>query len=479
MGFNSVAFAIFLPLVFAIYWAMARGPLRRQNLFILLASYVFYGWWDWRFLGLILISSATDYWVARAVHRAVSAQRKKMLLLVSIGVNLGILGTFKYFDFFADSLVELLSVVGLRLGAVELAVVLPVGISFYTFQTLGYTIDVYRGRIRPSTDLVEFFSFVTFFPQLVAGPIERAGNLLPQFQCRRVFSYERAVSGLQLMLWGFFKKLVIADRLAPFVDQVFAQDSNPSALVVAIAACAFVFQVYCDFSGYSDIAIGSARLLGFDLMINFRAPFLAPTLTELWRRWHISLSTWFRDYVYHPLGGNRVGTARGIFNMMLAFAAVGLWHGAGLNFVAWGLFIGVAVGIERLATSLIGGRFKVPLGFGVLATFATFALSGILFRARDMGQAASLLVNLFTGGGTGRLFETIDAAYASRVEVVYILLSIGLLMFVDYLTQKRELPTVIGAAPRTLRWVTYYAVVAFILLFGEFSTAPDFVYFQF
>jgi D-alanyl-lipoteichoic acid acyltransferase DltB (MBOAT superfamily) len=479
MGFNSVAFAIFLPLVFAVYWAMARGPLRRQNLFVLLASYVFYGWWDWRFLGLIWISSATDYWVARAIRGSRGSRRKKRLLLVSIGVNLGILGLFKYFDFFAGSLADLLAVVGMQLDAVTLEVVLPVGISFYTFQTLSYTIDVYRGRIEPSTDWVAFFSFVAFFPQLVAGPIERAGNLLPQFLCRRVFSHDRAVSGLRLILWGLFKKLVVADRLAPFVDLVFGPEASPSALMVAVGSCAFSFQVYCDFSGYSDIAIGTARLFGFNLMTNFRAPFFSASMTDMWRRWHISLSTWFRDYVYHPLGGNRVSMGRSIFNILLTFAAAGLWHGAGLNFVAWGLFLGVALSVERLAAGLLGERLKVPNVLAVMATFATFSMSALIFRSRDLAHAGSMIQRLFTGGGTDTLAQAVDTVFGSRLEVGYILLSIVLLMLVDFVSQKRDWSSWFVSAPRTLRWAIYYAVVVWTLFFGEFSTAPDFVYFQF
>jgi D-alanyl-lipoteichoic acid acyltransferase DltB (MBOAT superfamily) len=479
MGFNSIAFALFLPLVFTIYWTLARGSLKRQNLFVLLASYVFYGWWDWRFLGLIWISSATDYWIGRAIHGAASPIRKKRLLLTSIGVNLGILGVFKYFDFFAESLTDLLAVLGMQLDAVTLGVVLPVGISFYTFQTLGYTIDVYRGRIEPATDVTTFFSFVAFFPQLVAGPIERAGNLLPQFQGRRVFSQDGAVSGLQLMLWGFFKKLVIADRLAPFVDAVFAGDANPSGMLVAVGACAFSFQVYCDFSGYSDIAIGTARLFGFDLMTNFRAPFFSSSLTEMWRRWHISLSTWFRDHVYHPLGGNRGGTGRSVFNILLTFAAVGLWHGAGLNFVAWGVFLGMALGVERLAAGLVGRRLRIPTPLGVVATFAVFTTSALIFRSRGLAHTGSLLRSVFGGAGTETLAGVLDTVFVARSEVVYLLISIGLLLVVDWASRESDVPSLFAQAPRGVRWVTYYAILVWIVLFGSLGTAPDFIYFQF
>ncbi len=314
MLFNSFSFALFLPTVFAAYWLI--GSRRRQNLFLMIASYVFYGWWDWRFLGLILLSSCVDYVAAHAIHASSIQTVRKRWFSLSLSVNLGLLGFFKYFNFFAASLHSSMASVGVELSGPTLSIVLPVGISFYTFQTLSYTIDVYRRRIEPVREPIAFFAFVAFFPQLVAGPIERASNLLPQFQRSRSFDPVAARDGMRQILWGLFKKVVVADSAGVLADQVFAQSHLMSGSTLLLGAFYFSIQIYGDFSGYSDIAIGTARLLGFDLMRNFAFPYFSRDIAEFWRRWHISLSTWFRDYVYIPMGGSRASTARSVWNIM-------------------------------------------------------------------------------------------------------------------------------------------------------------------
>ncbi len=319
MLFNSQIFAIFLPLVFILYRFAFNRNLRLPNLFLLVASYTFYGWWDWRFLSLIFISSLSDYIIGILLNRNSRRANRRILLWISLGLNLGILGFFKYFNFFVDSFINLANKIGVHLNESTLNIILPVGISFYTFQTLSYTIDIYRKRIEPTKDIISFFAFVSFFPQLVAGPIERASNLLPQFQKPRVFNVDIAKDGLRQILWGLIKKVVIADTIGVNVNEIFdaASYSSTSGITLIVGSLLFTFQIYCDFSGYSDIAIGTAKLLGFRLMRNFAYPFFSRNIGELWHRWHISLSTWFRDYVFIPMGGSRVTTIKYLRNIIL------------------------------------------------------------------------------------------------------------------------------------------------------------------
>ncbi|MDX1471726.1 MAG: MBOAT family O-acyltransferase, partial [Flavobacteriaceae bacterium] len=328
MLFNSVEFAIFFPLVFAIYWLIGRRNLTLQNLFVLLASYTFYAFWDWRFLGLIIFSTLVDYSVGILLSKNFSKVKRKVLLGTSIALNLGLLGFFKYYNFFIESFVNAFSLFGQELRYSSLYIILPVGISFYTFQTLSYTIDIYRGKLSPTRNLLVFAAFVSFFPQLVAGPIERANHLLPQFLNKRNFSYQAASDGLRQILWGLFKKMVIADNCAVFVDRFFGDYQDYSGSTLLLGAFFFTIQIYCDFSGYSDIAIGTARLFGFDLMKNFNFPYFSRNIAEFWRRWHISLTTWFRDYVYIPMGGSWGSKAMQIRNTIVVFLIIGLWHGA-------------------------------------------------------------------------------------------------------------------------------------------------------
>ena len=336
MLFNSFDFAIFLPIVFLLYWFVVKKNLKLQNALIVLASYVFYGWWDWRFLSLIIFSTVVDYLVGQKLRVEEKQSKRKVLLWTSIIVNLGFLGFFKYYNFFLENFVDAFSLFGMQINANSLNIILPVGISFYTFQTLSYTIDVYKKKLEPTKDFMAFSAFVCFFPQLVAGPIERATNLLPQFYKKRTFEYHKAVDGMRQILWGLFKKVVIADNCAEFANQIFNNSADMNGSTLVLGAIFFTFQIYGDFSGYSDIAIGTSRLFGFDLKQNFATPYFSRDIAEFWRRWHISLSTWFRDYLYIPLGGSRGSTWMKVRNTFAIFLVSGFWHGANWTFIIWG-----------------------------------------------------------------------------------------------------------------------------------------------
>lgn len=337
MLFNSIDFAIFLPTVFILYWYFLNKNLKHQNLLIVVSSYLFYGWWDWRFLSLILSSTLLDYLIGIGLLKQENKKIRKVLLVTSLSINLALLGFFKYYNFFISSFSDAFSFFGMDINANSLNIILPVGISFYTFQTLSYSIDVYRRNLQPTKDFIAFSAFVSFFPQLVAGPIERATNLLPQFFSKRNFDYSKAVDGLRQVLWGLFKKIVIADNCAEFANLIFNNSTNLSGSTLALGALFFAFQIYGDFSGYSDIAIGISRLFGFNLMRNFNFPYFSRDIAEFWRRWHISLSTWFRDYLYIPLGGSSGGILSKVRNTFIIFIVSGFWHGANWTFIAWGL----------------------------------------------------------------------------------------------------------------------------------------------
>ena len=401
MLFNSFEFGLFLPAVFLLYWYGTRGNRQVQNYLLIAASYFFYGWWDWRFLTLIVFSSAVDCLVGRGLAVARAPGQRRGLLLVSLVVNVGLLGFFKYYGFFVDSMATLLASVGLNPNPSSLSVILPVGISFYTFQTLSYSIDVYRRRIEPTRDPVAFFAYVSFFPQLVAGPIERAGTLLPQFLNSRAFSYPVAVDGCRQILWGLVKKVVIADSLAPQVDVIFSNYSELSTVTLALGAVCFAFQIYGDFSGYSDIAIGTARLFGFELMQNFAYPYFSRDIAEFWRRWHISLSTWFRDYVYIPMGGSRVDLGDQLRNVFVVFVVSGLWHGANWTFVIWGAlnacyFLPLMVrrkNRRHLDTVADGSRLPSIVELGqITLTFTLVCVGWVFFRAPTLTDAWGYLV---------------------------------------------------------------------------------------
>lgn len=466
MLFNTTGFLFFLIAVFAIYWILHRQH-KFQNGFLLVASYYFYSCWDWRFLLLIVVSSATDFLVGLRLGKTEELSLRRLWLTLSVVVNLGLLGFFKYFNFFIESFQLFLNSIGFHTSEISLSVILPVGISFYTFRTLSYTIDVYRKKIEPNTNWIEFFTFVSFFPQLVAGPIERASNLLPQFEQPRTFDFLLAVRGMRLILWGLFKKMVIADRLSVIVDSIYENPSGCDSPMVLLAAILFAYQVYCDFSGYSDIAIGSGRLFGFQLMRNFVTPFLSGSMSELWQRWHISLSTWFRDYVYFPLGGNQVGVLRWAFNTIVTFIVSGLWHGADAHFVIWGFSYSIPLIIER--------QFKLKR-IGVLPTFLLFAILGIFFRSPNISVASTMFSRLFSLD-----FSLIGQAIFNDEMSQWALTLTLLLFFVlaECLMGRIEVDEYIDRFGKFIRWVFYYTIVVSILLFGVMDNAPQFIYFQF
>jgi len=482
MLFNSLDFAIFLPVVFVIYWLMADEDIKKQNLFLVLASYTFYGWWDWRFLFLILFSTVVDYSIGIGLSKREDPKIRKGLLWLSIGVNLGFLGFFKYYNFFLDNFISAFSFFGVTMDARALSIILPVGISFYTFQTLSYTIDVYRGKLEPTRDFLAFTAFVCFFPQLVAGPIERATHLLPQFLVERKFNYVLAVNGLRQILWGLFKKIVIADNAASVANEIFNNSDSYSGSTLLVGAVFFTFQIYGDFSGYSDVAIGTSRLFGFDLKQNFAFPYFSRDMAEFWRRWHISLSTWFRDYVYIPLGGSRVGTWKKIRNTFIIFIVSGFWHGANWTFIVWGglnaiYFLPLLLSNKnRVHTDTVAdGKYfpSIRESFGMLSTFGLTVLAWIFFRAENMTHAINYLATLFS-----KSLFTIPY-FAGGKQALMALLFILLFLLIEWLgrTGKYAIENLPRGFNRPMRWIFYYGIASSIYWFGGEQQA--FIYFQF
>ena len=481
MLFNSFEFLVFLPIVFLLYWFVFRGR-HRQNLLIVIASYVFYGWWDWRFLVLIAFTTLCSYGSGILIEHY-SGQRKKQKIVSASNIilNLGILCVFKYFNFFVENLdALLLSTVGYHLDSITLNIILPVGISFYTFQALSYSIDVYRNSIKATHDIVEFSAYISFFPQLVAGPIERATNLLPQFQKNRQFDYAKAVDGLRQMLWGFLKKLVIADNCASIVNDYWGQYHELPGLTLFLLGILFTFQIYCDFSGYSDIAIGCARLFGFNLMRNFNFPYFSRSIPEFWRRWHISLMTWFRDYVYFPLGGSRCKKWKVIRNIFIVWAISGLWHGANWTFVCWGLFHATLLafynlfGITTKNKNIIAyGRYlpNVTEVFQMSLTFFLAVIGWIIFRSENMTQAID-----FFGAMVSNKFVDFSAIYGKQ----YLAFGI-LLLLVEWIQRDKQhalqFPNTKPFCYRPIRWSVYYAIILIIALCT--GASQTFIYFQF
>ena len=490
MLFNSIEFLLFLPLVFAVYWAMnRRAPLRIQNLLLLAASYLFYGWWDWRFLSLIAFSTLVDFAVglqiAKANDREIPqdagpserSRAAKRWLAVSLAVNLGLLGYFKYANFFIESWVDAWAAAGVTMHASTLQIILPVGISFYTFQTLSYSIDIYRRQLQPTKDLIAFGAFLSFFPQLVAGPIERASKLLPQIERRRQFDYDTAVSGLRLILWGMFKKVVVADTCALYVNDIFGNVSAHDGPELAMGAVLFAFQIYGDFAGYSDIAIGTARLFGIRLMTNFRAPFFSKDMAEFRRRWHISLYTWFRDYIYIPLGGSKVKTPRRIVHVLIIFLVSGLWHGADWSFIAWSLInalliLPLVVWPPRRAKRKPEDQPllpSIPDVFRMAFTFLLFCIPLVYFRAHNVHAGHQFLMRSLENWSIGSLRDVL----AIKASVWIALLLLG-----DWvLTTGAGKRWALAPARRWLRWSGYATVVWWI--FMKFDNPADFIYFQF
>ncbi len=477
MLFNSLDFAIFLPLVFILYWGLCRKSKRHQNLLILVASYVFYGWWDWRFLSLLLISTVVDYTVGLQLKKTNRANHRKLLLFISLAVNLGLLGFFKYYNFFIENFTTAFTFFGGSIQPNTLNIILPVGISFYTFQTLSYTIDIYRKKLKPTSDFVSFATFVSFFPQLVAGPIERATQLLPQFSEKRRFNANNAVTGIKQVIWGLFKKIVIADSCAQYANEIFATYETASSSTLILGVVYFAFQIYGDFSGYSDIAIGTARLFNIKLLPNFRYPYFSRDIAEFWRRWHISLSTWFRDYIYIPLGGSRGSKAQHMVNLFVVFSIGGLWHGANWNFIVWGvlnaLFFIPLVFYKKYSVhkDTVAQHTVLPSlkeGVQMLSTFMVVLVGWVFFRSETLSQALGYLKGIFNFDFH---FELLNIGRYT-VEMLPLLI---ILISIEWFCRKQEFPL---CSPR-YEYIKTIGIVIMILVFGSFSTLQDFIYFQF
>lgn len=478
MLFNSIDFAIFLPIVFYLYWFLTNKNLKLQNFLIVAASYTFYGWWDWRFLSLILFSTILDYTVGLSLLKEEKKQKRMLLLWISIIINLGFLGCFKYYNFFLDNIVTAFSFLGFEINGTSLNIILPVGISFYTFQTMSYTIDVYRRKLQPTKDFIAFASFVSFFPQLVAGPIERASNLLPQFYKKRYFDNTKAIDGIYLILWGLFKKIVIADSCAVYVNDIFSEYETMNSLSLLIGAIYFAFQIYGDFSGYSDIAIGTAKLFGIDLKRNFAFPYFSRDIAEFWRRWHISLSTWFRDYLYIPLGGSRVSKLLSFRNILIIFLVSGFWHGANWTFIIWG-----ALNAFYFAPLFLTNRNRNHLDIvsegklfpsireliSMISTFSLVVVGWIFFRAETVYIAFNYIKKLFS-------FNFENGIQYLSIERYTIELMILLIIFIIVEWSSRE-----NEHPFFGKWLNFKLVLTLIglITLGIYSNVTDFIYFQF
>lgn len=484
MLFNSLQFLIFLPFVYCLYWFVFKRNLTYQNTLIIVASYIFYGWWDWRFLFLIVFSTLLDFYVGQRIYDHKDDKlRTKYWLWLSVFCNVGLLGFFKYYNFFIDSFVDMFSAIGYEMKSTwTLRIILPVGISFYTFQTMSYSFDIYYKKLKPTTNLVSFAAFVAFFPQLVAGPIERASNLLSQINTKRVFKYQQASSGLKLILWGFFKKLVIADSLAPIVDDIFANYASYPASTLILGVCLFSFQVYGDFSGYTDIAIGTAKLFGIELMSNFKFPNFSRNVAEYWQRWHVSLSTWFRHYLYIPMGGSRVSKLKSVRNIVVIFLVSGLWHGANWTFVFWGgihaaLYIPVfLMGRNRLyANNVIAENSWLPsikeIG-QVLLTFTLVTFSRIFFRSPSISDAFAYIHNITTNF----TYEAYVHPMGYRMLDFYVLIAIFTVY--EYLIRKDE-RSPFKFKYAGVRLLIYAIIIISILLFYDDGVNRSFIYFQF
>lgn len=477
MSFVTLDFAIFLPLVFLLYWFVVSKSIHLQNLLIVVASYVFYGWWDWRFLFLMAISSLLDFGVGLGLKNENRNTARKTYLWLSIIGNLGLLGYFKYYNFFIESFANAFSLLGYPIGIQSLDIILPVGISFYTFQTMSYSIDVYRRKMEPTTNLIAFIAYVSYFPQLVAGPIERAIDLLPQFLKKRYFSYDHAVDGLKQMLWGLFKKLVIANGCGTYVSEVFNQSDNPTGSSYFIAALLFLVQLYGDFSGYSDMAIGMSKLFGFRLTRNFDYPFFSRSVPEFFRKWHITLLTWFREYVYFPLGGNRGTLFQRFRNTFIVFVVIGFWHGANWTFVIWGALCAVffipslltkkqANPSAQAITTTWSQIASIP---SMVGTFVLLAVSGIFFRSSDVTMAFSAYAELFSA-----------TIFQNPIPVkLELLVFIAFLLGFEWINRDKSfaLENIGLNWPKVVRWMFYIAMFFIIFQFAGFN--KEFIYFQF
>lgn len=478
MLFNSVSFAIFLPIVFILYWFAANRSIKWQNILLLVSSYYFYSCWDYRFLFLLVFSTLLDYYTGIKMHEAIGERMKKFWFWLSISVNLGFLGVFKYYNFFVESFADGLSQFGIEEHYSTLQIILPVGISFYTFHGLSYVIDIYKDRIKPERNFIDYAVFVSFFPLLVAGPIERATHLLPQLQRKREFNSAKAIDGLRQILWGLFKKLVIADNCAEYANMVFSNSDGLSGSTHIIGALFFTFQIYGDFSGYSDIALGTARLFGIDLLRNFAFPFFSRDIAEFWRRWHISLSSWFKDYLYIPLGGSSGGAWMKIRNTLIIFLVSGLWHGANWTYIIWGLLNAIYIipsivfNTNRHNMEIVakGRLFAKPKEiFHILTTFSLTAFAFIVFRANTIADAFSYITKIFSAS----LFTKPEGI---RNEVVWLLI---IFIIIEWLGRENQyaLEKLGFRWPKLLRLSFYYLILLIIFMYA--GSSQQFIYFQF
>ena len=483
MIFNSLEFFIFLFIVFVLYWLVFKKSLKAQNVFLLLSSYIFYGWWDWRFLSLILLSTTVDYFVGIAIDSNKKQSIRKQWLWVSVLFNIGLLGFFKYYNFFVDSWVDMFSIAGYNMKSTwTLSIILPIGISFYTFQTMSYSFDIYYKKLKPTRDFLSFAAFVSFFPQLVAGPIERASNLLHQILNRRIFSYNQCVNGLKLILWGLFKKVVIADSLGLIVDDIFTNYTSYPASTLILGVTLFSFQIYGDFSGYSDIAIGTAKLFGIELTSNFKFPYFSRNIAEFWRRWHISLSDWFKHYVYIPLGGSHVSKLKSIRNIAIVFLISGFWHGSNWTFIFWGTLHALAfipvflLGKNKTyKNSIVAEHTLLPSineVLRILTVFLMVTFSWIFFRSETITDAFSFLERIITDFSFGVYMH--PKGY--RMIDYYILIIVFLLY--EYRIRKDE-RSPFKFKSKYVRFIAYTIVILCMLLFYDSEFDRSFIYFQF
>jgi len=486
MLFNSFEFLLFLPIVFTLYWFVFNKKLTWQNALVLVASYFFYGWWSWKFMGLLMLSTLLDYTYGFSVASP-NRKKAKFFLWLSVVNNLGILGVFKYYNFFAEQFQAGLELLGLHTNPVMLNIALPVGISFYTFHGMSYVFDIYRGQQTPVRNFVDYAVFVSFFPLLVAGPIERASHLLPQVQKPRTFNYTQAVEGCRLMLWGMFKKVVIADSLAPTVDAIFGNYQHESGITLIIGAIAFSFQIYGDFSGYSDIALGTAKLFGFELLSNFKFPYFSRDIAEFWRRWHISLSSWFRDYLYIPLGGSKSGKWKAVRNTFIIFLVSGFWHGASWNFIAWGFIH--ACGFLPLLLSNRNRRYTTDVVaqdrilptlkefFQMLSTFTFVTIAWVFFRAETLGDAVEYIgkaiYDIFLN--PRQLIHKPIIQSSSDFQAILILIMVIVILGLDWTNRLNE-RQIFNNSNKLNRFILYLMTVVLLICFSE---SESFIYFNF
>lgn len=478
MLFNSLNFAIFLPLVFILYWFFVGKNLKLQNLLLLVASYFFYACWDWRFLFLLVFSTLLDFYTGLKMFDSSNIKMKKFWFWLSVIVNLGFLGIFKYYNFFAESFAQSISYFGFHVNPRTLNVILPVGISFYTFHGLSYVIDIYKGRIKAERNFIDYSVFVSFFPLLVAGPIERATHLLPQIQKPRTFDYAQAINGLRQILWGLFKKVVIADQCAQYANMIFDNPSSYSGSTLVLGALFFTFQIYGDFSGYSDIALGTARLFGIELLRNFAYPYFSRDIAEFWRRWHISLSTWFRDYLYIPLGGSKVGLWQKVRNTFIIFLVSGFWHGANWTFIAWGflnaLFIMPSILFQTNRNNLeivAKGRLLPDIRevLSIVFTFALTVFAWIFFRSDNISAAFHYIAGIFS--------SSLLSIPTVRPSILFCILAV--FMLIEWLGREQQFALEQFALKwnRVIRWSMYYTIILAIFYFA--ISDQQFIYFQF